>query len=193
MKKLLSIATLFAIALSACGQAQPSSQNTPTPNASTATESITSSESADTNVSLDGDMIDTAPEQPVPTPTKPQEETKPKPTTPTPTPTTPAPDAPAPAPAPAPTPAPLVITMQTDNFFFKPSSITAKLNQKVTINFANSGVHSFDIDELGVHKSLSGASGSITFTPTKKGTFRFYCNVGSHAQAGMVGTITVTD
>jgi uncharacterized cupredoxin-like copper-binding protein len=36
-----------------------------------------------------------------------------------------------------------------------------------------------------------GATGHMTFTPTKSGTYEFYCTVPGHKDAGMVGTMTV--
>lgn len=113
--------------------------------------------------------------------------------------------APAPTPAPTPTPTPLplpapavkvktvILALDAGNIFFKPKSFTVKANQPVTVNFTNKGSHTFTIDELGVHVKLQEASGSFTFTPTKTGSFTFYCSVPGHRQAGQFGTITVTE
>ncbi len=87
----------------------------------------------------------------------------------------------------------ITITMDAGNFYFKPNALTVKVNQPVTVNFTNSGFHTFVIDELGVKVKLEGATGSGSFTPTKAGTFQFYCDVGSHKSMGMFGTLTVTE
>jgi len=87
------------------------------------------------------------------------------------------------------TPEPITLSMESGNLFFKPTSLTVKQNQKVTINFKNAGFHTFTIDDLGVNVDLQSSSNSVTFTPTKKGTFTFVCKVPGHGS--MKGTITV--
>jgi uncharacterized cupredoxin-like copper-binding protein len=39
--------------------------------------------------------------------------------------------------------------------------------------------------------ALPGETGHLTFTPTRSGTYEFYCTVPGHKDAGMVGTMTV--
>jgi uncharacterized cupredoxin-like copper-binding protein len=112
-------------------------------------------------------------------------------------PPTPAESMPTPAPAPTPilplpAPEPL-ISIEAGNIFFNPKSLTVKVNQPITVNFTNKGSHTFTVDELGVNFPLRDASGSFTFTPTKTGSFTFYCSVPGHRQAGQFGTITVTE
>jgi len=52
--------------------------------------------------------------------------------------------------------------------------------------------HSFDIDELNVHASMPvGQSGLALFTPTKPGTYTFYCSLPGHQAAGMQGMLIV--
>lgn len=99
----------------------------------------------------------------------------------------------APAVKPVQKPASITVSMDSGNFFFKPNVLKAKVNQPVTVNFTNSGFHTFVIDELGVKVSLQGATGTGSFTPTKVGTFQFYCDVGPHKSMGMFGTLTVTE
>lgn len=38
----------------------------------------------------------------------------------------------------------------------------------------------------------AGGSSVITFTPTQAGTYEFFCTVKGHQEAGMTGTLTVT-
>lgn len=87
-----------------------------------------------------------------------------------------------------------IITVEGGAFFFKPNVIKAKLGQKVTIEFKNTGgSHDFTIDELNVKtKTLgSGETTKVEFTPDKAGSFEYYCSIGNHKQMGMKGTLTV--
>ena len=48
--------------------------------------------------------------------------------------------------------------------------------------------------EPAVHMgAMAGMSGSVTFVPTKPGTYEFFCAVAGHKEAGMVGTLTVRE
>jgi plastocyanin len=88
------------------------------------------------------------------------------------------------------------IDVEAGSFYFKPSTITVKKGQKVTINLhAVSMMHDFNIDELNVHAPLThnGESNTVEFTADKVGTFQYYCSVGQHRKLGQVGTITVTE
>lgn len=118
----------------------------------------------------------------------------------------PLPETPSPAEIPAPTPMPpplppppkakiiesQVLILEAGNIFFNPKNFTVKVNQPVIVSFTNKGSHTFTINELGVSFPLKEASGSFTFTPTKTGSFVYYCSVPGHRQAGQFGTITVT-
>jgi len=47
-------------------------------------------------------------------------------------------------------------------------------------------------DEPKLHVAAgTGGNGTLTFTPSKPGTYAFYCTVAGHKEAGMVGTLTV--
>jgi len=81
--------------------------------------------------------------------------------------------------------------MESGNLFFKPNLLMLKAGEPVRITFSNAGGHTFTIDELGVNISLQGSSAIAEFTPTKTGTFEFYCAVGGHRAAGMLGKVTV--
>lgn len=103
------------------------------------------------------------------------------------------------APEPVPVPAkkePAVQAAQEFNvtsgyLFFKPSTIKAKVNKPVKITFTNTGMHDFTINELGVKVDLKGTRGVASFTPTKTGTYTYYCSVAGHKEGGMVGTLVV--
>lgn len=109
------------------------------------------------------------------------------------TPETPTPAAPSNPPAEPPVTQVRQISMETGNFYFKPNSLTVKVNQPVKINFTNSGTHNFSLDAFGISQNMQGSTSSVTFTPNKTGTFQFFCNVGKHASMGQVGTLIVTE
>jgi len=93
-------------------------------------------------------------------------------------------------------PAPLAVTITAKDISYDTTAITAKVGQAVTVTLNNTGAldHSFVIDELGVklENVKAGTTGTVTFTPQTAGTYTFYCSVPGHKQAGMVGTLTVT-
>lgn len=83
------------------------------------------------------------------------------------------------------------ISITSSNFSFSPNNITLTQGQAVKITFQNSGTHTFTIDELGVDRSITGSSTTIEFTPTKSGTFEYYCAIPGHKEQGMLGNLTV--
>ncbi len=53
-----------------------------------------------------------------------------------------------------------------------------------------SGMHG----DSDVHVAASpGATGTVEFTPTEAGTYEYFCTVAGHKEAGMVGTLVVTE
>ncbi len=85
------------------------------------------------------------------------------------------------------------INMVSGNFFFSPNNMKLVKGEKVKINFQNTGIHTFTIDELGVNVRLTGRSGQVEFTPNKAGKFRYYCAIPGHAEAGMIGGLEVLE
>lgn len=87
------------------------------------------------------------------------------------------------------------ITIEGNEFSFTPSTITIKQGQAVKITFKNMGKypHNFTISDLNVQtKTIQpGEQDSIQLTPSKTGSFFYICTVGSHADRGMRGTLTV--
>jgi plastocyanin len=76
---------------------------------------------------------------------------------------------------------------------FNKSTIRAKAG-KVTLSMSNpsSLAHNVGIQGKGTGKTVN-KGGTSTFTATlKKGTYTFYCGVGSHAKAGMKGKLIVS-
>ena len=94
------------------------------------------------------------------------------------------------------TPPPMDLTLTATDIAYDTSEFSAKINQKININFVNEGVleHNFIIDEFGVDNLLkSGEHVAIFFTPQQPGSYEFYCNVAGHLEAGMKGTLRVTE
>lgn len=91
------------------------------------------------------------------------------------------------------------------DYFFKPSHIVVKVNQPVEMLVRKDGwfvPHSFVIDapEAGikVNESLSRNPKTIAFTPTKVGSYPFFCDkkppfMASHRKKGMEGVLDVVE
>jgi uncharacterized cupredoxin-like copper-binding protein len=103
-----------------------------------------------------------------------------------------------------------------DEFNFDPNTLIAKAGEEVVLTFENTGTldHSFVIlkegvdlehaleeDEeelheellLEIHEIAPGERATETFTaPSNPGDYVFLCTVPGHAEAGLVGTLTVS-
>jgi uncharacterized cupredoxin-like copper-binding protein len=116
--------------------------------------------------------------------------------------------------------APQTLSVAAKEFAFAPVALTVKVGQPVTIDLQNQGavehdwsVHEIEIsgeakssddaasghmmggtgDEPKLHVAAGiGGKGTLTFTPSKPGTYEYYCTVAGHKEAGMVGTLTVS-
>ncbi len=98
---------------------------------------------------------------------------------------------------------PGAITIQTSMGGFSVSKIETKVGEPITLRLVNmddrfhtdgGGWHQFAIDELRVDfKVPPEKTQEFTFTPTKAGTFQFYCDVccGGRENPYMVGTVVV--
>lgn len=85
-------------------------------------------------------------------------------------------------------------TVDASNFAFSLKNITVNEGDKVKISFRNTvGFHDFRLDEFNVATSVlqAGQNTSVEFTANKKGSFEYYCSVGTHRAQGMVGTLVV--
>lgn len=97
----------------------------------------------------------------------------------------------------APTQGTQTVTLNAlDTFKYDPNTITGKVGQPIRVVINNKGVleHSFVIDQFSVKLEhiQAGTTGEVTFTPTAAGTYTFYCDTPGHKEAGMTGTLTVT-
>ena len=82
----------------------------------------------------------------------------------------------------------------SDDFKYHPSALTAKAG-KIEITLTNTGVvdHSIVIEGKDLNVVATGGQterGSVTLSA---GTYTFFCDIVGHKEAGMVGTLTVTD
>lgn len=87
-----------------------------------------------------------------------------------------------------------LFTVTGSNFVFDVEEIRVKEGDTVTIHFMSAeGVHDFVIDEFNVQtqKVGTGEVSSVTFVADKKGTFEYYCSIGSHRANGMEGKLIV--
>ena len=80
------------------------------------------------------------------------------------------------------------------NFSYDVKEIKVKQGDKVKIVFTNKeGFHDWVIDEFSARTNQLAAdkSETIEFVANKKGTFEYYCSVGSHRAMGMKGSLVV--
>jgi uncharacterized cupredoxin-like copper-binding protein len=107
----------------------------------------------------------------------------------------------------------VVIDVSLKNLRFTPDRMEVAAGQTVRINVTNMDGTEHDLfvdglriekvgeamdgrhagataDMLAVH-TMANESGSITFRTEQKGTYRFYCTLPGHEDAGMVGEMTV--
>ncbi len=95
------------------------------------------------------------------------------------------------------------ITMVGGDFYFKPKYVVVKKNVPVVIMITKEpGLTSHSIvmhaPEAGIDfdVDLDRQAKTIRFTPTKAGTYAFYCDEGAietHRSKGMEGTLEVTE
>ena len=89
------------------------------------------------------------------------------------------------------------ITVEGNEFSFTPSEIKVSKGEKVKITFKNSGKasHDFSVEGLEIKTKLlsPGESEVIEFVPEEAGTFNFFCSVSGHKEAGMHGTLIVSE
>ncbi|MCA9898409.1 MAG: cupredoxin domain-containing protein [Ardenticatenaceae bacterium] len=86
------------------------------------------------------------------------------------------------------------VTLTLQEMGFSQNEIEVSANQPVTLHLNNKDgyAHAFDLDEFDIHLKLAAAeTAEITFTPTRSGTFTFYCSSPGHQAAGMAGSLVV--
>jgi uncharacterized cupredoxin-like copper-binding protein len=102
--------------------------------------------------------------------------------------TTPAPGGETPAAA-------MTVEVVSYDIYFEPAELTIPANTDVTVTLPNNGAapHNFSIDELGISVDLAPGATGETVINAAPGTYEYYCNVPGHKEAGMVGTLIVSE
>lgn len=99
---------------------------------------------------------------------------------------------------------PLEWEVSGNEFSFSPTQLEGVVGQSVTVTFKNTGYveHDLTIKDIPIAESttpevrlyaLQGQSASITFTPTKAGSYQIHCSIPGHTEAGMTGTFLVLE
>ena len=86
-----------------------------------------------------------------------------------------------------------VVQLAARDFSFSPTSFVAVDGQTVNISLTNDGdaLHNFSNADFSVDTDVAaGQTVTVSFKPTKKGTFTFQCKY--HAARKMSGTFTVS-
>ena len=88
------------------------------------------------------------------------------------------------------------VDLTATEYAFDPSSLSVGAAGKVTFRISNDGqeTHALEVEGKGIEEETDsiGAGESDTLTiDLQPGEYEFYCPVGGHRAAGMVGTLTV--
>jgi uncharacterized cupredoxin-like copper-binding protein len=89
----------------------------------------------------------------------------------------------------------MTVDIVAHDIFFEPSEVTIPANTDVTVNLPNEGAapHNFSIDALGIDVDIAAGATEHVVINAPAGEYEFYCNVPGHKEAGMVGTLTVSE
>lgn len=88
------------------------------------------------------------------------------------------------------------ITIVASEYKFEPSEIRVKKGETVKLTLKNSGnmPHNWSVEKMmgaSIDQVSAGQNGTITITPSQRGTFVTYCSIGQHRKLGMVGKLIV--
>jgi plastocyanin len=89
-----------------------------------------------------------------------------------------------------------VVAIEAVEFEFKPSSLSVKAGEKVSLtvkNISGKMPHDWVVEGTDIRTKVlnPGESQTIEFTVDEPGTYTFYCSVGNHRAQGMEGTLVV--
>jgi plastocyanin len=87
------------------------------------------------------------------------------------------------------------IEVTATDLSFDPPELTAKVGEDLAVVLTSEDMlHDFTIDELDAHVAADrGETTEGGVTADESGTYTYYCSVPGHRDAGMEGTLTVTD
>ncbi len=87
------------------------------------------------------------------------------------------------------------VEVVSHDIFFEPNEVTIPADTDVTVNLPNEGAapHNFSIDELGIDVDIAPGATEQVVINAPAGEYEYYCNIPGHKEAGMVGTLIVTD
>ena len=93
------------------------------------------------------------------------------------------------------TAAAMTVDVVAQDIFFEPKELTIPANTDVTVNLPNEGAapHNFSIDALGINVDIAPGATEQVVINAPAGEYEYYCNVPGHKEAGMVGTLTVSE
>jgi uncharacterized cupredoxin-like copper-binding protein len=93
------------------------------------------------------------------------------------------------------TAAAMTVDVVAQDIFFEPKELTIPANTDVTVNLPNEGAapHNFSIDALGIDVDMAPGAAEQVVINAPAGEYEFYCNVPGHKEAGMVGTLIVSE
>jgi uncharacterized cupredoxin-like copper-binding protein len=93
------------------------------------------------------------------------------------------------------TAAAMSVEVVSQDIFFEPSEVTIPADTDVTMSLPNEGAapHNFSVDELGIDVDIAPGATEQVVINAPAGEYEFYCNVPGHKEAGMVGTLIVTE
>jgi plastocyanin len=88
-----------------------------------------------------------------------------------------------------------VIAVTGENLAFEPAAISVRVGEPVAVALTSVDVaHDLNVDAFDGHVyAEAGQTAEGGFTADEAGTFEVYCSIAGHREAGMVGTLTVTD
>jgi uncharacterized cupredoxin-like copper-binding protein len=89
----------------------------------------------------------------------------------------------------------IVYTIENHDIFFAPDQLEIPANVDVIISLPNVGnaPHNFSIDELGISVDIAPGATEQVVINAAPGEYEFYCDVPGHLEAGMVGTLIVSE
>lgn len=87
------------------------------------------------------------------------------------------------------------IEVTATSFRFEPAELEARAGEPIAVALRSADVdHDLVIDEFDAHVFAEGGeTAEGGFTAGAPGTYTFYCSIAGHRDAGMEGTLTVTE